>query len=209
MTRCGIFAVAAGLCLGAAGVSQAAVIFEQLPDYRNGYFSDSSGNFSWQRMAENFTLGTSSSVGAVGAWGIYYTNNIKSDNFTVYIYADGGNLPGTLLYSGAAASANSVDTGVDAFGCRVYESTVTLATPFNATAGTQYWVSLDNRTGLGSDWAWITTSAFDGIGAYTLDQGGSWNGLGDSESLRLYDVPAPSSLALLGLGGLIAGRRRR
>lgn len=208
MNRCGIFAVAAGLCVGAAGVSQAAVVFEQLPDYTNAYFSDSAGNFPYQAIAENFSLGTSTSIGAVGCWGVYFTNNIQVDNFTVKIYADSFGLPGTLLYSGAPTSTTSIDTGVDAFGVDVYETTMTLGSAFNASAGTQYWVSIINSTGLGSDWGWVTSSS-DSVGAFTLDYGGSWNPLGTSSSLRLYDVPAPSSLALLGLGGLIAGRRRR
>ena len=208
MNRCGIFAVAAGLCVGAAGVSQAAVVFEQLPDYGNAYFSDAGGNYPYQAIAENFSLGTSTSIGAVGCWGVYYPNNILVDNFTVKIYADSFGMPGTLLYSGAPTSTTSVDTGVDAFGVNVYETTMTLGSAFNASAGTQYWVSVINSTGLGSDWGWVTSSS-DSVGAFTLDYGGSWNALGTSSSLRLYEVPAPSSLALLGLGGLIAGRRRR
>lgn len=207
MNRCGIFAVAAGLCLGAAGVSQAAVVFEQLPNYGNGYFSDAAGNYPWQRLAENFTLGTSTSIGQVGAWGIYYPNNVMIDNYTVNFYADAGNNPGAMLFSGTG-SASSIDTGVDAFGCDVYETTITLNSAFNAAAGTQYWVSITNSTGLGSDWAWITASA-DSIGRWSADYGASWLDLGSDLSLRLYEVPAPSSLALLGLGGLIAGRRRR
>ncbi|MFO0835148.1 MAG: PEP-CTERM sorting domain-containing protein [Phycisphaerales bacterium] len=207
MNRCGIFAVAAGLCLGAAGVSQAAVVFEQLPNYSNGFFSDSAGNYPWQRIAENFTLGAGTSIGQVGAWGVYFPNNTMIDNFTVNFYADAGNNPGVLLHS-VAGSASSIDTGVDAFGCDVYESTITLNSAFNAAAGTQYWVSIVNSTGLGSDWAWITASA-DSVGRWTPDYGASWLDLGSDLSLRLYEVPAPSSLALLGLGGLIAGRRRR
>lgn len=206
MNRRGIFAVA-GLCLGIASVAQAAVVFEQLPNYGNGFFSDSAGNFPSQRIADNFTLGTSTSIGSVGAWGLYYPNNIMIDNYTVNFYADAGNFPGALLYSGNG-SASSVDTGVDAFGCDVYESTITLNSAFNAAAGTQYWVSITNATGLGSDWAWITGNG-DFVGRWSPDAGASWLDLGSDLSLRLYEVPAPSSLALLGLGGLIVGRRRR
>ena len=210
MNRCGIFAVAAGLCVGAAGVSQAAVVFEQLPDYTNAYFSDSAGNFPYQAIAENFSLGTSTSIGAVGCWGVYYTNNIQVDNFTVKIYADSFGLPGTLLYSGAPTSTTSIDTGVDAFGVDVYETTMTLGSAFNASAGTQYWVSIDNATGQGADWAWVTTNASDWYCAFTLDYGANWiSFVSESLSLRLTEVPGPSGLAILGLGGLIAGRRRR
>ena len=90
-------------------------------------------------------------------WGGYYTNTIQSDNFTVYIYADTGGLPGvpgTLLYSGAPASANVVDSGIDGFDRDIYEANLTLAKPLNAVGGIAYWVSVDNATGLGGDWAW-------------------------------------------------------
>ena len=207
MNRRGIFAVA-GLCLGIAGVAQAAVVFEQLPDYGNAYFSDAGGNYPFQAIADNFGLSSNTAIGSVGVWGVYYPNNILADNFTVKIYADAFGAPGTLLYSGAPTSTNSVDTGVDAFGVDVYETTMTLAAPFNAAASTQYWLSVVNSTGLGSDWGWVTATA-DSAGAYTLDSGGSWSALGTSSSMRLYEVPAPSSLALLGLGGLIARRLRR
>jgi hypothetical protein len=173
----------------------------------NGYFADSAGNAPLQRIAENFTLGTGTAIGQVGAWGVYFPNNIMIDNYTVNFYADSGNYPGALLHS-VGGSASSVDTGVDAFGSDVYESTITLNSAFNAAAGTQYWVSITNSTGLGSDWAWITATA-DFVGRWSPDAGASWLDLGSDLSLRLYEVPAPSSLALLGLGGLIAGRRRR
>ncbi|MCC6229378.1 MAG: PEP-CTERM sorting domain-containing protein [Phycisphaerales bacterium] len=76
--------------------------------------------------------------------------------------------------------------------------------------GTTYWVSVVNATGLGGDWAWVTTNASDYYCSYTLDDGANWNAFAsESLSLRLTEVPAPSSLALLSLGGLIAGRRRR
>lgn len=209
MNRC-VFAGVAGLCLGAAGLSQAAVVFEQLPDFETGYFSDSTGNYPNQRMAENFWLATGATIGTITVWAGYYTNNIQSDNFTVYIHADAGGVPGALLYSGAPASTLVVDSGFDAFGCDIYESNLTLATPFNAAAGTAYWVSIDNATGQDADWAWVTTNASDWYCAFTLDYGANWiSFVSESLSLRLTEVPAPSGLAILGLGGLIAGRRRR
>ena len=67
-----------------------------------------------------------------------------------------GGRPGAIRYSGAPASTSVVDTGFDAFGCDIYQSTLTLASPFNAAGGTTYWVSVVNATGLGGDWAWVT-----------------------------------------------------
>lgn len=208
MNRRNVLIAAAGLCLGVVGTTQAAVVYENLPDYFNAFFSDSGGNFPTQAIADDFNLGSNTSIGAVSVWGVYYPNNVQVDNFTIKIYSDGGGLPGTLLYSGAPASTNSVYTGVDAFGVGVYETSMTLASAFNAAGGTSYWLSVINNTNLGSDWGWVTSSD-DFNGAFTLDSGGSWNQLGSSSAFRLYDVPAPSSLALVGLGGLCAMRRRR
>lgn len=199
----------ASLCVGAAGVSQASVVFEQLPDFRTAWFSDSSSKFV-QRMAENFTLDTGASIGTITAWGAYLDDNIVSDHFTVCIYADAGGVPGGILYSGAPATTSTVDAGLGDFGFEVFESTLTLATPFNAVGGVQYWVSLDNATNHGGAWAWATTGDSDAYFASSLNQGENWNGLsGDSLSLRLSEVPAPSSPALPCLGALLVGRRRR
>ncbi|MCC6229377.1 MAG: PEP-CTERM sorting domain-containing protein [Phycisphaerales bacterium] len=200
--------VAAGVCVGASGAARAGVVFEQLPDYRTAWFSDSSSKFV-QRMAENFTLDTDASIGTITAWGAYLDDNVVSDHFTVFIYADAGGVPGGILYSGVPAVTSTIDTGVN-FGWNAFRTTLTLDTPFNAVGGVKYWVSLDNATNNGGAWAWITTSESDGVFASSLNQGENWNAMsGDSLSLRLSDVPAPSGLALLGLGGLVAGRRRR
>lgn len=205
----GIIVGVVGLCLGAAGVSSAGVVFQQLPDYSTGYLADSSGNYPNQRMAENFKLTSAAAISMVEVWGEYYPNNIPSDHFTVSFYASAGMIPGALLYTGAAASFVTVDTGVDTSERDVYQSTITLATPFNAAAGTQYWICIDNATGLGSSWAWITTDESDFKCAFSVDAANSWSSFDESLSLRLYDVPAPSTLAMLGIGGMIAARRGR
>lgn len=200
---------ALGLGIGAA-TAQADVLVDQAPNYTNAYFSDTGGDFSNQQMAENFMLASSNTVGQIGVWGVYFPNNIPSDNFSINIYADnGGNVPGSLLHSENVA-ASRVDTGNDAFGCDVYQYNFVLASPFAATGGVQYWISVVNHAGSpNNNWGWMTANA-DAIGAYTLDSAGSWNQLGESLSLHLETpVPAPASMAFAGLVGIGALRRRR
>jgi hypothetical protein len=207
--RTALCLAALGLSM-AAGTAQADVLLEQLPDYVNAFFSDSSGNWPDQEVAENFVLASSNTVGQVGFWGVYFPHNVPSDSFTVNIYADGGSVPGALLLS-QAGTASRVDTGNDAFGADVYEYNIELSSPFAAAGGVQYWISVVNSTGAGlsGSWGWMT-SAGDTVGAYSADSAGTWNPLGASSSLRLQTVvPAPASLALAGLMGLGAARRRR
>jgi hypothetical protein len=207
--RTALCLAALGLAM-ASGTAQADVLVEQLPDYVNAFFSDYTGGWPDQEVAENFVLGSSDTVGQVGFWGVYFPNNVPSDAFTVNIYADAGNLPGALL-SSQTGSASRVDTGVDAFGVDVYEYNMVLSSPFAAAGGVQYWVSVVNSTNSGpaNSWGWVTSAA-DTLGAFSADSTGTWNPLGASSSLRLQTVvPAPASLALAGLMGLGAMRRRR
>ncbi len=208
MNRRTVLSCAAALSMVAAASAQAA-LFEQLPNYANAYFSDSTGPFATQRIADNFVLGSSATIGSVDYWGVYFPNNIQSDSFQIDIYADAFGQPGTLLYSGAPSALVAVDSGVDAFGVDVYEYTATLATPFAAGAGIQYWIGITNATNLGSSWGWVTANGVDSNGSYSLDAGGTWNQLGSSSAFRLNEVPAPASFGLVGLAGLGALRRRR
>lgn len=57
----------------------------------------------------------------------------------------------------------------------------------------------------------VTAIGFGGSnGSWTLDLGHGWSS-GDTtwSNVKVTLIPAPSALALLGLGGLVAGRRRR
>lgn len=207
--RCAFACLAAGLAMS-AGSAQADVLLEQLPNFANAYFSDYSGNFPDQELADNFTLSSANTINQITFWGVYYPSNSPSDNFTVNIYADSGsNLPGALL-SSQPITTSRTDTGVDAFGVDFYEYTASLSSPFAAAGGTQYWISVVNSAGNpASSWGWGTGNG-DANGAYSLDSTGSWNQLGESLAVRLENVvPAPSSLALAGLMGLGAMRRRR
>lgn len=209
MNRCRASLLAAGLCLGVAGAAHATLVFEQVPTYDVAIFSDA-GGAGWpnQRVTEDFVLSYYTAIDTVGCWGVYYPNNVQVDSFTINFYADAGNAVGALLYSAAPSSTVSVDTGIVSYGEHVYETTMTLATPFNAAGGVRYWIGLTNNTGAGGDWGWMAADA-DGIMAYSVDFGSTWITSSEDVSLRLYGVPAPSGLALVGIGGVFTVRRRR
>lgn len=122
--------------------------------------------------------------------------NSGTDTFNTFIIAPtfvGAN--GTNFFVGAILTqANLQGTGPGSFPCRI-DQTATQGRSWiaaNVTATPVNPASL----GAGND---INAAIIDSFGS-TL--AGNW-------MIRASAVPAPGSLALLGLGGLIAGRRRR
>jgi hypothetical protein len=57
----------------------------------------------------------------------------------------------------------------------------------------------------------LSTGTFSSIAIYTTAGGSSSTatGVGDGASIVVSAIPAPGALAMLGMGGLVAGRRRR
>jgi hypothetical protein len=93
---------------------------------------------------------------------------------------------------------------------RVYDYGLTLTTPFSASAGTKYWLSIVPDTqGASPEWGWLTGTGGNGVMFEELHHVRSWY----PSDLAFILVPEPSSLVgLLSAGalGLAAyGWRRR
>lgn len=167
-----------------------------------------------------------------GGWTInsistyYSTFNFSPGTSAVLnVFPKTGSLPiaandprATPLGNGTQVPVTSLDFVFDNQGIREYT-----ASGLNiALAAGDYWIGLTpvQPSGpFGADSQWSTTSAF-GVGqaAWSTDFGfpQGWFDYGTLSGVAVHDgafkiqgVPAPSSLALLGLGGLLAGRRRR
>lgn len=140
--------------------------------------------------------------------------------FDIFIWADlipgAGPQPGSLLFAGSdVIAAGSIDT--DIFQIVAVPNIVVPGAGFIVAvaqnhAGGTFPFSVDaNGPGLGRSW-FIGAAGFDpnlspGFGGgpgFDTFAGFALNGM-----VRANATPAPGALALLGLGGLIVGRRRR
>jgi hypothetical protein len=180
-----------------------ATIFSQLPG--GGFTSSSTLNFlggspGWETHTA-FTLAAGAPVTDLRWWGIQVSGGM---DFRVAFYA-GGATPGALLAEynvTPTVQSLPLSAGYDGF---VY--TAMLSSPFNATGGTQYWMSIFNQAP-NTNWAWFGNSQ----GTTMLRHPGT-----DVYNVRFYGVafelnsnpvPEPSTGVLLGLGMmLVAGRQ--
>lgn len=222
----GVLALAA-----AAGASQAAVLWDQsaldTSPTSMGLLNTVSPGFNGAEI-----YGLSDVTVPAGGWTIqsvstYYTNfNFPGGVSAVLnVFPKTGALPIATNDPRAAPAGNgtqvpvtATDFVVDNQGVREYT-----ASGLNIVlAPGDYWIGLTpNQAGgaFGADFQWSTTAP-SGVGqaAWSQDFGWpvGWFDYGTQTGIAVHDgaikiqgVPAPSSLALLGLGGLIAGRRRR
>lgn len=186
-----------------------------------GYYSDGApGYFYGQQIAENFSLGSASIVTGVNFAGAseYYLFPDYSNMFAfhIQILSDVGGAPGAVLYNEVipTGATSPVLQGVNGLGSNVYGQSATLNSALGLPAG-NYWLSIGAMLSSPGDdaWVWANGTIDDGL-AYTFSpNGGGWIPLGPgggiSGTFEIVGVPAPASLALVGMGALVAGRRRR
>lgn len=205
--------VAGAVLVSAAGLASGqAVVFENLPDRANAGVADITGAAPANRSADDFSLATTETIGSIQFWGVWLDNVTGAENFTAVFYDDVSGSPGSVLASIQLVNASSSTTGADLFGFDEYLHTADLTTAFTAEAGSTYYLSIYNNSGLGDDgtWAWGSSDAGT-VGWLSQDSGSTF----DSDdriggfAFRLVNIPSPASAALLGMGGLLASRRRR
>ncbi len=219
-----VFAIVA--LAAAAGMANADTLAANPQDFGAnfglGFFSDGDAGYWYsQQVAENFSIGAASNVTGVNFAGASeffefgdYTN---MTGFNIQIMADAGGLPGAVIYSEVIATGATSPTlqGVNVLGSNVYGQSATFASSVALGAG-NYWVSIGAvlASGAGDAWVWADGTNDDGIAFTTTPNAGGWAPYADGATSGTFEiigtvVPAPSSMALLGLGALAAGRRRR
>lgn len=220
-------AMICGVALAASAVAsvQAATLYSQANNLSTsaGLFSDAvAGQFFNQRMADNFTLGAGGSVTGVRWYGgsqwFQFPDLTNMSGFTVQIMADdAGSADGTqVIYSESfskAATNPTLNGNLMNFGHGQYTFEVALSSAVNLSAGTQYWVSIGATlvNPFADGWVWSKSTQGDGTNASNFFNGPNYFNFqsGDMAFDILGVVPAPSSLGVLAMGGLFAGRRRR
>jgi hypothetical protein len=141
-------------------------IYVQPPDGSSNLYASqndtNSGGFgNFATVYDNFTLGSTSSINMVKWTGGYFNPGPPGaiTNFNVDFWANSGGAPGGLLASTVVAGAANETFlgGVD------YSYSLNLGTPFTASAGTQYWLSVVPDMGFPPQWGWASGTGGDGI----------------------------------------------
>jgi hypothetical protein len=202
MKKTNVIGCAVVAALALAGTAQGSVVFENSMNNAGWVVSDTS---LAQHAAGNFILTSAATIDRITFWGSYAFGGTPADSFVVRFHDVSGMKPGAVL-STEAVTATRTFLGVSGSGYNVYEYGTTLSTPFAAAGATTYWISIVNTT---SDaWVWAKASA-DGLGAYSPD-GSSWNTFQTDVAMRLEQVvPAPGSVGVAMVAGVLGVRRRR
>lgn len=202
----------AGVFGGFAGIASAVIV--QLPNQSGAIVSDAS---TGQSIADDFIVGSGgASLDTLTWWGGYLSGNVPgNDSFTVRIHGDAGGLPDGLPafvdMSGIAGARTA--TGGSLFGVAEYQYTFDFG-GLNLGAGT-YWLEIFNDAAQsGERWSWETGN-LDPINGRARSAGAfqnpgvNWFSNGPELAFSFKTVPAPGSLALLGLAGCASTQRRR
>jgi hypothetical protein len=195
--------------------------------YNNGLPNGAAGNEMTEWIqAEDFTLGSATTVGGVTFWAAVNSNFSGYQGSIVWqIYGNGAGTPGTLMMSGTASPTPTLYPGADITSLGDVGYQLTFALPDIALGAGTYWLGLHNGP--------LTTADYDGFYWATTDAnatataeediypfGDGWSSNGEEHAFQLDGVaggavtPEPDSMALLGMGlvsltGAGMFRRRR
>ncbi len=168
-------------------------------------------------VADDFVLGDNYLVTDAHWVGGYYNGSYVAADWRVTIYEDTGAGPGVVIYSEdmAFAGLNEQLVGYDNNGAANYSYDATFAAPLALAAGT-YWISFQGMNDYPPQSAVSGTTAVNNSEGYFMSNyfgfpnwvpGSSVFGVGYDIPFSITGViPAPASIALLGLGALL--RRR-
>jgi len=209
---------------GLLGVLTAGALQAQAPVYDNGAPNGfGGGEMTHVIRAQDFTLGSLTSLTAIRFWGFSYPSTSPGYAGQVFwqIFSDVTDSPGTVLYSGLVTPTQTFRAAI------LFGSSYQFDFPIAATlAPGSYWLGLHNGD--------FTATSFDGFfweftdpnstktGKFAIPPSpapppGQWGPSGDELAFQVYGgpanvVPEPAALVLVatGLSGLaLVGLVRR
>jgi len=190
-----------------------------------GYYSDNVATQPAQNITtyDNFSLVNDTTLGKVQWDGDFVEGATPVNGFTIDIRTNNNGAPGFLVYEQTVSGlANEVlnDVVLDVFDQYTYSASIA----FNATAGTEYWLSIVANTQQRGDWAWQVSVAGDSSAYISGFIGNQQPQIPYDMAFTLFDnaadptppvqptaaTPEPGSLMLAGTGLLsLAGTLRR
>lgn len=226
----GVFVIAA-----MAGAAKADILWNQLPDYDNANAAAHADLMSTQFGQPYAYYGVSDVTVPAGGWTIQsvstYFSNINfgptTTSAVLNIFPKTGALPTAANDPRATPTGQGtalVPVDVRGIGGATQQPVMTItANNLNIVlAPGDYWIGLTPAlpsSFFGAENHWPAATMIGSPSAtryFDNTTNGAWTAVGPDQGVAAYDlaitvtgVPAPSGLALLGLAGAVAGRRRR
>jgi hypothetical protein len=202
---CRVLACAAMLAAGVPAASAAA--------FDNGAPNHDSGNnmgYAWQ--ADNFSLGSGTSVNAISFWSLEAAGAFRG-SISWSIVGDSAGMPGGTVFASGTQSAIARTSLGSYLGMDEFRNDFSLGSPLTLGAGT-YWLVLHNGSfsnmGDPNEFLWETTSANGALGGMESYDGGlTWSGTFSEHAFQVSAVPEPASVLMLAAGMLVVGGLRR
>ena len=184
---------------------EAAIIYDQPYDGSNiadAYASQNdsaSGGFGdFAKAYDNFTLDSATSIGKVKWYGEFFSGEpAPISNFLIQFWSDNSG-PNAELFSETIVG-NAHETFVEKIGdFNLYQYGMDLSLPFQALAGTTYWLSIQATLDYPPQWGWYQGKGGDGV-AYQ-DFFGEIGAIPKDLAFSLASVPEPITILLLSFG---------
>ena len=184
---------------------EAAIIYDQPYDGSNiadAYASQNdsaSGGFGdFAKAYDNFTLDSATSIGKVKWYGEFFSGEpAPISNFLIQFWSDNSG-PNAELFSETIVG-NAHETLVEKIGnFNLYQYGMDLSLPFQALAGTTYWLSIQATLDYPPQWGWYQGKGGNGL-AYQ-DFFGEIGAIPKDLAFSLESVPEPITILLLSFG---------
>ena len=185
---------------------EAAIIYDQPYDGSNiadAYASQNdsaSGGFGdFAKAYDNFTLDSATSIGKVKWYGEFFSGEpAPISNFLIQFWSDNSG-PNAELFSETIVG-NAHETLVEKIGnFNLYQYGMDLSVPFQALAGTTYWLSIQATLDYPPQWGWYQGKGGNGV-AYQDYLFGNTGSIPTDLAFRLESVPEPITILLLSFG---------